>query len=370
MSKKEKIRKNKIKSEKQFEEVIYLDEEYDSEEEAADGEYDPEEEDPDEEYDPEEEDTDEEYDPEEEDTDEEYDPEEEDPDEEYDSDEEYLDEEADLEGEESDNILQNKNGWKKAAMIAGSILGVLAAVYIGISVFFMSHFYINTEINGHKFSAKSASDVEAYMKEQVKGYALTIREKDNKTDKIAGSDISLEYKENHDIENALKEQNAFLWPMAFFVKNSTEVTIDVGYNEAALDEKIENLQAVKAEQIPAANAYPKYDGTQYVAEPEVLGTAVEMETLRKKIHEYISGFKPELDMEEEGCYALPRFTSDSEEVKKACDDMNQYLKASITYTMDENIVVDKDLISTWLTVDDTMQVTFNENGVREWLAQL
>lgn len=79
----------------------------------------------------------------------------------------------------------------------------------------MSHFYMNTEINGHKFSAKSAADVEVYMKEQVKGYELTILEKDNKTDKIVGSDISLEYKENDDIEKALQGQNAFLWPMAF-----------------------------------------------------------------------------------------------------------------------------------------------------------
>ncbi|WP_251390170.1 L,D-transpeptidase family protein [Mediterraneibacter agrestimuris] len=380
MSKREKIRKNKIKPERQFEEVIYLDDDYDSEEEYLDEEYDSEEEDVNEEYDSEEEDADEEYDSEEEDADEEYDSEEDyldevydseekDSDEEYDSEEEYLDGDYDSEGEEVDDIPKNKNGWKKAAIIAGSILGVFAAVYIGVSVFFMSHFYINTEINGHKFSGKSASDVENYMKEQVKGYTLTIQEKDNKTDKIVGSDISLRYKENSDIENALKNQNAFLWPIAFFVENSTEVTIDVGYDEAALNEKIENLQAVNAEQIPATNAYPRYDGMQYVVEPEVLGTAVEKDVLRKKIHEYISGFKPELDMEEEGCYALPKYTADSAEVKKACDDMNQYLRASITYTMDENVVVDKELISTWLTADENMQVTFNENGVREWLTQ-
>lgn len=261
----------------------------------------------------------------------------------------------------------NLSNKKKAWIIAGSIVGGLVIIYLGISVFFMSHFYINTEINGHDFSAKTAKDVESYMKEQVKDYTLIILEKDQKKDMILGSDISLQYKENNDIKDALKKQNAFLWPVAFFEKSSTEVTIEVGYDEDVLNQKIENLQSVKAEQIPATNAYPKYNGTKFVVEPEVIGTAVKMETLQEKIHEYISGFKAELNMEKEGCYALPKYTSDSEEVKKACDVMNQYLKASITYTMDENVVVDKDLISTWLTVDDNMQVTFNETGVKDWM---
>lgn len=355
MSKKEKARRRKKSPEKQFEEVIYLDEEIEEETE--------------EEWNA---DTNSSFEEDDDDSDSEAQDNTEDEDSEEDSEDEDLEEddsEEDEYEEEMDIIPQKKNGWKKAAMIVGIIIGVLAMVYIGFSVFFMSHFYINTEINGHNFSAKSAEDVEAYMKEQVKGYALTIREKDNKTDKISGSDISLEYKENDDIQNALKDQNAFLWPAAFFSKDSVEVTIEVGYDENVLDEKIANLQAVKTEQLPASNAYPKYDGTQYVVEPEVLGTAVEMDTLKERIHEYISEFKAELNMEEEGCYALPKYTSDSEEVKKACDDMNQYLQASITYTMDENIVVDKDLISTWLTADENMQVTFNENGVREWLTQ-
>lgn len=47
---------------------------------------------------------------------------------------------------------------------------------------------------------------------------------------------------------------------------------------------------------------------------------------------------------------------DSKEVQAACDTMNKYLKASITYTMSESVVVDKTLISTWIGVDDNMNV--------------
>ena len=103
-------------------------------------------------------------------------------------------------------------------MIIGGVIAGLVIVYLAISVLFMSHFYINTQINGKNFSGKNAAAVENYIKNQVADYKLTIIEQNNMTDAIEGSDISLVYKENSDIEDALKKQNAFLWPQAIFLK--------------------------------------------------------------------------------------------------------------------------------------------------------
>ena len=224
----------------------------------------------------------------------------------------------------------NKKSMKKLWIILGCIAAVLIAAYVGTSVFFMSHFYINTEINGHDFSGKKVSDVEEYLKKQVKDYSLTVHEKDNKSDTIDGTDISLTYKENNDIQKALKKQNGFAWPAALFSKNSAKVTIEVSYDEEALNQAVGSLQAVTAEQTAPKSAYPKFNGGKYVIEPEVIGTAVNMDVLKEKVHTYISEFKTDLDMEKEECYAEPKFTSDSEEVKKACDTMNKYVQASIT----------------------------------------
>ncbi|MGC4019570.1 MAG: peptidoglycan binding domain-containing protein [Muricomes sp.] len=256
---------------------------------------------------------------------------------------------------------------KKLWIIPACIVAVLVLVYVGGSVFFANHFLLNTKINGHDFSGKSAADVETFFKGQVKGYKLTVLEKDNKSDTIEGSDISLAYKENDSIKKALGKQNGFLWPVSFFAEKSSKVTVEVSYDQSALDGKIQSLQAVNAEQIPAKSAAPKFDGEKYVIEPEVIGTAVDMDALNKKVHQYISEFKSELNMEKEKCYSMPKYTSKSEEVKKACDTMNNYVKASITYTMTQPEVVDKALISTWLSVDDNMNVTFHEDAVKAWL---
>ena len=232
---------------------------------------------------------------------------------------------------------------KKPWIIAGSIVGGLLVIYLGISAFFIGHFFVNTTINGKDFSGKSAADVEEYLKEQVKDYELELIELNNETDVIKGSDISLVYKEDSSVEDALKKQNPVLWVTSLFSKSSQNINIQVDYDESELEEKIQSVKAVTQEQTEPASAYPKFDGESFVVEPEVYGTAVNMDVLSEKIKEHITEFDPTLDMLEEECYKLPKYTSESPEVQAACDTMNQYCKASITYPMTENVVVDKSM---------------------------
>ena len=265
------------------------------------------------------------------------------------------------------NNIEKKHTGKKAWIIAGSIAGGLLVVYLCIAAFFIGHFFINTTINGKDFSGRTAADVEEYLKEQVGDYELEVIGLNNTVDVIRGSDISLEYKADSSVENALKQQNPILWITSLFSKSSQNINIQVDYDESALEEEIQSIQAVTQEQTEPASAYPKFDGESFVVEPEVYGTAVNMEVLSEKIREHITEFIPTLDMLEEECYKLPKYTSESPEVQEACDTMNQYCKASITYPMKENVVVDKSLIATWLAYDENMQVTFNEDAVREWM---
>ena len=95
----------------------------------------------------------------------------------------------------------------------------------------------------------------------------------------------------------------------------------------------------------------------------------DQDVLKEKVNQYISEFRSELDMEKEGCYARPKYTKDSKEVQAACDTMNKYLKASITYTMSESVVVDKTLISTWIGVDDNMNVVFDNDAMKAWFTE-
>lgn len=254
----------------------------------------------------------------------------------------------------------------KALWIIGGVLAVICLIYVAISVYFMSHFFVNTKINGKNFSGKTASDVEKYLQTNIKDYKLTILENEGRQDVISGSEIGLEYRAGTETEKLLKDQNGFAWPKAFFTENSRKVSVNVSYNEESLNQRISQLSCLQTEQTPAENAKPEFDGNQYVIKPEVYGNAVDKERLTEQVKVHITEFQPQLDMVETKCYAKPKYVEDSKEVQEACDAMNKYVNASITYSMNEPVVVDKALISQWLQVDGEMKVSLNTEAMKQW----
>ena len=259
-----------------------------------------------------------------------------------------------------------KDGKVKALWITGGVLAGICLIYVAISVYFMSHFFVNTKINGKNFSGKTASDVEKYLQTNIKDYKLTILENEGRQDVISGSEIGLEYRAGTETEKLLKDQNGFAWPKAFFTENSRKVSVNVSYNEESLNQRISQLSCLQTEQTPAENAKPEFDGNQYVIKPEVYGNAVDKERLTEQVKVHITEFQPQLDMVETKCYAKPKYTEDSKEVQEACDAMNKYVNASITYPMNEPVVVDKALISQWLQVDGEMKVSLNTEAMKQW----
>ena len=259
-----------------------------------------------------------------------------------------------------------KDGKVKALWITGGVLAVICLIYVAISVYFMSHFFVNTKINGKNFSGKTASDVEKYLQTNIKDYKLTILENEGRQDVISGSEIGLEYRAGTETEKLLKDQNGFAWPKAFFTENSRKVSVNVSYNEESLNQRISQLSCLQTEQTSAENAKPEFDGNQYVIKPEVYGNAVDKERLTEQVKVHITEFQPQLDMVETKCYAKPKYVEDSKEVQEACDAMNKYVNASITYPMNEPVVVDKALISQWLQVDGEMKVSLNTEAMKQW----
>ena len=259
-----------------------------------------------------------------------------------------------------------KDGKVKALWITGGVLAVICLIYVAISVYFMSHFFVNTKINGKNFSGKTASDVEKYLQTNIKDYKLTILENEGRQDVISGSEIGLEYRAGTETEKLLKDQNGFAWPKAFFTENSRKVSVNVSYNEESLNQRISQLSCLQTEQTPAENAKPEFDGNQYVIKPEVYGNALDKERLTEQVKVHITEFQPQLDMVETKCYAKPKYVEDSKEVQEACDAMNKYVNASITYPMNEPVVVDKALISQWLQVDGEMKVSLNTEAMKQW----
>lgn len=208
----------------------------------------------------------------------------------------------------------------------GSILGVLILVYVGFAIYFNSHFMFNTRINGTNFSLQSVSQVEKYMEQQVEDYVLTLEESDGGTETISGSDIALEYVPGDELAKLAENQNKLLWITSLWDAPEIEAKVGVEYDEEALNEQIAGLQCLAEEnQTASVDAHPEFQTDKFVVVDEVVGTQIDTEKFNEAVNAAINGFQSTLDLTEAGCYILPRFTAESEEVQTAADTMNSYL---------------------------------------------
>lgn len=288
--------------------------------------------------------------------------------------EELVEDEADFSEDEIDEekLAKKKKRHKVLGIIGGSVLGVILAVYFGFAIFFSSHFYFHTTINGVDYSLQSVSKVEDAMTQEVGVYKLSLKEADGDVDVIDGQQIDLSYKKGEELNTVLKNQNVFLWPRSLWENFDIQAPVGVEYDETKLENLLNGLDCMKEEnQVAPVSAVPEYDGQKFVVKAEELGSLINVDTFKEKVAEYIGGFRNTLDMVEEDCYVKASYFSDSPEVIAACETMNAYLGASVTYTFgDATEVVDGSVISQWLTTDENMNVTYNEEGVSQYIASL
>ena len=260
----------------------------------------------------------------------------------------------------------------KLAIVLSLIVSVLAVGYVGTAVFYSSHFFANTKINGIDCSNKSVKEVESYLEKQVEDYKLTLKEADNKSEEITGQGISLKYVPGDQVEKLIEKQNQFLWPESFWKSQKVEAKIGVEYDESTLKTLIANLECMKEEnQVAAVNAHPEFQNDKFVVVPETDGTQIDVEKFRNTVIEAVDGLNSEVDLSKAGCYQKPQYTSKSKKVKEACDTMNKYIGVTVTYDFTPNTeVVNASQISQWVKVDDDMNVIFDETAVKAYIQAL
>ena len=249
---------------------------------------------------------------------------------------------------------------KKGLIITLSIVGVLligiAAAYLGISSYYKDKFVMGTNVNGVDCSEKTLAQVEAMLQKQVEEYALTIQLANGGKEVLEGTDMGIKYGGYKQLKEAFDEQNAYLWPMALFEENNIKAEIVFEYDQEKLNTLIATLECVKPEnQVAPVSATVVYKDGTFVIQDEVYGTQLDLTKVNEAIHTKVSAMEQEVNLEECGCYVQPVYKKDSKEVLAAQAELNKYISASITYSLDNiEVVVDKDEIVAWVSVDANM----------------
>lgn len=274
----------------------------------------------------------------------------------------------------------NKDLAVKIAAVCGGVVVLVGAVGGGLywheSSKYKTCFLPGTIVDGMDVTGKTASEVEDAIMEQLKGYTLTINGREDLSESITGEGVGLYAEFDDTLDKAIASQKPMDWGKYRFGKAVNEVNTDalLRYSDDMLNEAVEGLSCMDEENMrePEDAKISDYDSAtgSYSIIKEDEGTELLEDKVKEAVATAIMSLAESVDLEEQGCYLAPSVTSEDEALKTACETMNKYVGAKITYKFgDKAETLNGNEIHNWLTVNGT-SVGVSESKAAEYVKNL
>lgn len=274
----------------------------------------------------------------------------------------------------------NKDLAVKIAAVCGGVVVLVGAVGGGLywheSSKYKTCFLPGTIVDGMDVTGKTASEVEDAIMEQLKGYTLTINGREDLSESITGESVGLYAEFDDTLDKAIASQKPMDWRKYRFGKAVNEVNTDalLRYSDDMLNEAVEGLSCMDEENMrePEDAKISDYDSVtgSYSIIKEDEGTELQEDKVKEAVATAIMSLAESVDLEEQGCYLAPSVTSEDEALKTACETMNKYVGAKITYKFgDKAETLNGNEIHNWLTVNGT-SVSVSESKAAEYVKNL
>jgi lipoprotein-anchoring transpeptidase ErfK/SrfK len=262
--------------------------------------------------------------------------------------------------------LKSKNMKKMMLIIACMIF-----VYLSISIYFMNHFFLRTEINGIKVSLKGYSSTTDHIRAGIEDYQLLLVERDGTNEIIEGQEVGLHYNENNSIRRIIKHQNPFTWIYSLVKKNKYDIKDVYTYDKPALEEAIRKLPCLNQNIIEPKNVGFFYRDNTYSLVEEIYGNRLNLERLSAAVTRSLLRGERRLNLDAAHCYEEPKYKLSSLKTNQTKKLLDLYVASKIIYLFGKrNEIVDGNVIHQWLSVDENLDVSIDQEAVKQYINEL
>ncbi len=293
--------------------------------------------------------------------------------------EEAKKEEVKEETKQSTEETVQKKKSKKWIAIVVAVVAVIVLAYGGVAFYYQSHFLNHTVINNNECSNLTVVEVASILDQQSQAYSLQILGRDEngaqeEIGTITAPEIGMGLADTQGaVQELLNRQNAFLWIEMLWSTRYHEVIQGVTYDADKLQEQLAQMPALQQKNMIAPqDAYiSEYseNAKGYEIFPETTGTELNLNLVEEVVSTAIMAEESAVDLEEQGCYKTAEVTAEDATLVKACDTMNQWVSAQITYDWNGNkVVVDGDTIHEWIQTDNK-DPQLDEEAIGEFVAE-
>lgn len=263
---------------------------------------------------------------------------------------------------------------RKIALIAcGSVIAVLAVVYIAVSVFFMGHFFPNTSMGGRDISLESRESVEQMVTEDAQGYELEVSGF-GLSFSLSSADIGLDVDSGQTVDAMLSATSPWAWPVEVFRSRDVGESLVSTFDATGMNDIVRSaVDEHNATATPPTDATIEYSEAEQrvVVKPESLGTQLDSDAVVSSVDKAVAGFERKLTLTD-SVLVRPSVTSDDERLQAAADQASSMVTANMGFTLGGSEVarLDGSTITSWITVDENFNAALSDEALTAWANEL
>lgn len=253
---------------------------------------------------------------------------------------------------------RRRKGMSTGAIVALCLLAVLFVGAIGVYLYqgaqYQNTFIKGVTINSIDCEGKTVEQVESEIAQSVEQYALTIQFRGDQTATIQGQDIDYKYVSDGNVQKIMDDQNWVLWGESLWKTTDYKVGEEISYSQEKLTAVLSALPQMQADaQVAPENSIIVYENGEFSVSEAVQGSQINTDTFMAGVEQAVQSSTPTISVEELQAYAVPEITSDNQLLNENKDILNQYAKASITYTLPDGTTrtLDGVTLIQWMSVD-------------------
>lgn len=262
---------------------------------------------------------------------------------------------------------------KAIALMLASLLFLCLVVYTGVAFYFSGRFMPQTTAANINFSFMTSSEAEEALNKKLNSYTLTISGRGFELE-LSSAQAGLAVNTSAIIEDMFRDVNPWLWPVQISAQHDESDKLVTESRGTVLQDTVqEAVETFNAEADAPTNATISYDSSAgaFVIVPETTGTALDANAIVQTAQTALKTLARRVSVTDEHLLQPTVFSTD-ERLQTAIDGANSMASANLSLTLDgyPACTIDGGLIAPWITVDDEVSATLNDEALSAWLGQM
>ena len=256
-------------------------------------------------------------------------------------------------------------------------IGVFATIIIGLysyqAIFFNTHFFPKTTINGEVVGKLNQKEAEAVLLKASEGEMLQFTDNGKVWQELPKKEIGIDYNYDESVKKALGEQKNWLWLVSYF--QTHKETLDgsalnqdsLANYTASLSKELEKLNESRT---PSKNATIKKEEKGFEIIPEVQGDNLDVEAVTKQLAETLA--QGENNIELSKFIVKPTVFADDETLKKNISDIHKITEQKVDYYISgQTVTIAPAEIANWVDYNQKEnKVALDKEKVRAYVTEL